>query len=215
MNEEQTETSHRQPGGIKRLFVAHRLENPAIRQELDEIWKKISEALPGWSKPRREPHHHITLRFIGEVDTGDTDQRDRMEQLGNDLREMTGRYRPIPLMLRFINTFPGIAFGAVSGTCDALGSLRRLRKEVDAAVTREFQKAEYRFIPHITLGKFDVSATKIVDEKLRDSEYPTQTTFRLDSLELLESAQCSLGGRADYLPIIPKLMLTKPMHLEQ
>ena len=36
MNEEQTEASHGEPEVVKRLFVAHRLENPAIRRELDE-----------------------------------------------------------------------------------------------------------------------------------------------------------------------------------
>ena len=60
---------------------------------------------------------------------------------------------------------------------------------------------------HITLGKFNVAATRIIDEKLRDSEYPAQMAFRLDSLELLESVQSPLGGRADYLSVIPKLML--------
>ena len=121
MNEEQTEASHRQPGVVKRLFVAHRLENPAIR------------------------------------------------------------------------TFPGIALGAVGGTRKALDSLRRLRKEVDAAVTRGFPEAEHGFMTHITLGKFNVAATRIIDEKLRDSEYPAQMAFRLDS-ELLESVQSPLGG---------------------
>ena len=207
MNEEKTEAIHSQPGVVKRLFVAHRLENPAIRQELDQAWRKVSEAIPDWSKPSRERHHHITLRFIGEVDTGDTDQRDRMEQLGKDLREMAGRYRPIPLMLGFINIFHGIALGAVGGTHEALESLRRLRKEVDEAVTRGFQEAEYGFIPHITLGKFDVSATRIIDGKLRDSEYPAQMAFRLDSFELLEGVQSPLGGGSDYVPVIPKLML--------
>ena len=86
MNEEQTEASHGEPEVVKRLFVAHRLENPAIKRELDGAWRKVYETLPGWSKPRRERHHHITLRFIGEVDTGDTDQRARMEQLDNDQR---------------------------------------------------------------------------------------------------------------------------------
>ena len=214
MNEEQMETNHRQPGGVKRLFVAHRLENPAIKRELDGAWRKVYEALPGWSKSRRERHHHITLRFIGEVDTGDTDQRDRMEQLDNDLREVAGRSQPIPLLLGLINTFPGIAWSAVDGTDEAMRCLGRLRKEVDAAVTRGFQEAEYGSITHITLGKFDVPATGIIDEKLRDSEYPAQMAFRLDSLELLESVQSPLGRGANYVPVIPKLMLTKPMHLE-
>ena len=207
MNEEQTEASHRQPGDVKRLFVAHRLENPEIRRELDEAWKKVYEALPGWSKPRREPHHHITLRFIGEVDTGNADHRDRMEQLDNDLREVAGRSQPIPLLLGLINTFFGIAWSAVDGTDEAMGSLGRLRKEVDTAVTKGFQEAEHGFMTHITLGKFNVAATRIIDEKLRNSEYPAQMAFRLDSLELLESVQSPLGVGSDYVPVIPKLML--------
>ena len=209
MNEEETEAIPGQPGTLKRLFVAHRLEYPAVRRELDEAWMKLHEIIPGWSKPRREHHHHITLRYIGKVDTEAADQRERIEQLDNEMREVAGRTRTIPLMLGLINTFPGIAWGAVGGTYEAVGWLRRLRKEVDAAVTKRFPEAdaEYGFIPHITLGKFDTSATEIVDEKLRDSEYPAPMPFSLDSIELLESVESPLGRGADYIPLIPRLML--------
>lgn len=110
-------------------------------------------------------------------------------------------------MLGLINTFSGIAWSAVGGNYEPMESLRRLRKEVDAAATRRFQEVEYGFIPHITLGKFNVSATNIIDEKLRDSEHPAPMVFSLDSIELLESVQSPLGGGADYIPVIPKLML--------
>ena len=68
-------------------------------------------------------------------------------------------------------------------------------------------EAEHGFIPHITLGKFDVSATEAVDEKLRGSEYPAPIPFILDSIELLESVQSPLGESADHTAVIPKLML--------
>ena len=198
MNEEETEAIRRQPGTVKKLFVAHRLENPGVRRELDKAWRQVHEIIPGWSKPSKERHHHITLRFIGEVDTEAADQRERIEQLDNDLKEIAGRTRAIPLMLGLINTFPGIAWGAVGGTYEAVGLLRRLRKEVDAAVTRRFPEmdteAEHGFIPHITLGKFDVSATEIVEEKLWNSEYPAPMPFSLDSIELLESVQSPWEG---------------------
>ena len=197
------------PERFRRLFVAHRLENPAVNQELDEAWRKVHQVIPRWSKPRGNTHHHITLRYIGEVDTESAGQRDRLEQLENDLREVAGRYQALPLLLGLINTFPGIAWGAVGGTYEAVGLLRRLRKEVDTAVTKRFPEtdAEHGFIPHITLGKFDVSATETVDEKLRGSEYPAQVPFSLDSIELLESVQSPLGEGADHSAVIPKLML--------
>ena len=211
MNEEQTEANHRQPGGVKRLFVAHRLEHPAVNRELDEAWRKVHQVIPRWSKPQRERHHHITLRFIGEVDTGNAGRRERLEQLENDLREVAERSQALPLLLGLINTFPGIAWGAVGGTYEAIGLLRGLRKEVDKAMTKRFPEseteAEHGFIPHITLGKFDVSATEAVNEKLRGSEYPAPIPFSLDSIELLESVQSPLGREANYLPVIPKLML--------
>ena len=209
MNEEQTEAGPRQPGTVRKLFVAHRLEDPTVNRELDEAWRKVHQVIPRWSKPRRERHHHITLRYIGEVDTKNTDQRDRLEQLENDLREVAGKSQALPLLLGLINTFPGIAWGAVGGTHEAVGLLRRLRKEVDTAVTRRFPEAdaEHGFISHITLGKFDVSATETVDEKLRGSEYPAQVPFSLDSIELLESVQSPLEEGADHTAVIPKLML--------
>ena len=211
MNEEETEGLPGQPGTLKKLFVAHRLENPAVRRELDKAWRKVREVIPRWSKPRREHDHHITLRFIGEVDTEDVGQQERIEQLDNELKEIAGRTRTIPLVLGLINTFPGIAWGTVGGTYEAVGLLRKLQEEVDAAVTRRFPEtdteAEHGFIQHITLGKFNVSATEIVDEKLRNSEYPAPMPFSLDSIELLESVQSPIGGGADYIRLIPKLML--------
>ena len=209
MNEEQAKAGPGQPGTVKRLFVAHRLEHPAVNRELDEAWRKVHQVIPRWSKPQRERHHHITLRFIGEVDTGNAGQRERLEQLENDLREVAGRSQALPMLLGLINTFPGIAWGAVGGTYEAIGLLRKLRKEVDKAVTKRFPEAdvEHGFIPHITLGKFDVSATEAVDEKLRGSEYPAPIPFSLDSIELLESVQSPLGEGADHTAVIPKLML--------
>ena len=63
MNEEQTEEQAEEqakaipgrPGTVKRLFVAHRLEHPAVNRELDEAWRKVHQIIPRWSKPPPGP----------------------------------------------------------------------------------------------------------------------------------------------------------------
>ena len=75
-------------------------------------------------------------------------------------------------------------------------------------MTKRFQKAEHGFIPHITLGKFDVSATESSMRSCEDSEYPAQMAFRLDSLELSGERPVPDWERGHhYVPVIPKLML--------
>ena len=55
MNEEEAEGVRRQPGTVKKLFVAHRLDNPAVRQEL--------------TSARRGPRSQKSGPGAGETDT--------------------------------------------------------------------------------------------------------------------------------------------------
>ena len=194
------ETTHGRPQEIKRLFIANRIMKLEVRTELLHEWDRVVELLPSWSKPRRELHPHITLRFLGEVDTKEPGQRERMDRLEQDIRKMAAKHRRIPLLPGHIRTFPGVAWSAVDGHPAAMEGLRKLQEEVDEAVRQHgFPPADHPFTPHITLGTFNAAATQVLEVRLQKAEYPAQLSFELGSLELLESVRCPLGGETDYI----------------
>ena len=202
------ETVHGEPQRVKRLFIAHRIMKPEVRTELLQAWRKVVELLPAWSKPRRELHPHITLRFIGDVDTGEPGQRGRMNLMEQDIRKAAHRHRRIPLLLGDIRTFPGVAWSAADGQPAAMERLRRLQEEVDRAVRQHgFPPAEHSFQPHITLGTFDAAATQVLEAKLTAAAHPAQLSLELGSLELLESVRCPLGGETDHIQASPAMLL--------
>ena len=51
MNEEQTEAGPGQPGMVRRLFVTHQLEDPAVNRELDEAWRKVHQVIRAGASP--------------------------------------------------------------------------------------------------------------------------------------------------------------------
>ena len=201
-------TVHGAPQQVKRLFIANRITRPEVRTELLQAWEKVVELLPAWSRPRGELHPHITLRFLGDVDTGEPGQRERMDLMEQDIRKTVFRYRRIPLLLGHIRTFPGVAWSAADGQTAAMEELRKLQEEVDRAVREHgFPPAEHRFQPHITLGTFAAAATRILEAKLPAGAHPAQPSFELDSLELLESVRRPLGGETDHIQASPAMLL--------
>ena len=207
---EAEETVHGQPEQVKRLFIANRIMRLEVRTEVLQAWERVVELLPTWSKRRRELHPHITLRFLGEVNTMEPGQQEKLERLEQSIREITARHRRIPLLLGHIKTFPGVAWSAVDGHPEAMQGLRKLQEEVDKTVRSQgFPPAEHRFQPHITLGSFEAAATQVLELRLQKAEYPAQLSFELDSLELLESVRCPLGGETDCIQAAPAMPLRR------
>ena len=207
---EAEETVHGQPEQVKRLFIANRTMKLEVRTELLHAWEKVVELLPTWSKPRRELHPHITLRFLWEVNTMEPGQLEKLERLEQGIREITARHRRIPLLLGHIKTFPGVAWSAVDRHPTAMEGMRKLQEEVDEVVGEHgFPPAEHRFQPHITLGSFGPAATQVLELRLQQAEYPAQLSSELGSLELLESVRCPLGGEKDYIQAAPAMPLRR------
>ena len=186
---------------VKRLFVACPVRGPAVEGAITDAWKRATELLPPGCASSREEDPHMTLRFLGATDLGDTGKREAVEALMAELRETACRTERIPLILGYLATFPGLLWVGVGGTVEALDALNRLQGLVDRAVMRHgWGSADYSFLPHITVGRFDRKATDLLRGSLMDVDYPEHVEFDLAGLELQESVR-DAGGKVEYVPV--------------
>jgi 2'-5' RNA ligase len=130
-----------------RLFVA--LEIPAaVRENFAKFLQQLREvdAKPRWIRPE---NLHITLRFIGEVESG------QVERIRGELAKVrsTGLVR---LEFHGLGFFPHekkprVFWAAMA----ASANLAQLAADVDAAVEKAGVSGEQRpFSPHLTLARF-------------------------------------------------------------
>ena len=189
---------------MKRLFVTCRIQNPQVDRELAKEWDKVVKLLPpGGVPPKREPHIHITLRFLGDVDLADAKQVAQNAGFGVGLSIIAGSFYPIPLMVGYVGGFPGVAWCGVGGEIEDRDELDILQKRVDhLALALGFPPADFEFLPHITLGRFDRDHTPTVEEALKDMRLnrpPYPVEFQVGSIDLLESVR-DKAGRVTYEP---------------
>lgn len=200
---------------IRRLFIASRIREPGVLMEMEGAWEKAAAFLPSGSWRVRETEPHITMRFIGDVDTGDPDNRRILQELREDLGRTAEKRHSIPLLLGHLHTFPGVLWSSIGGTGEALEALNALRFAVKLdSIRAEIKGLRMEFdrydpwLPHVTLGRFEARRTEWLTFQLRDSNYPAQLGFRLESLEILESRSQPDGG-PEYAPLedAPAMML--------
>ncbi len=129
-----------------RLFVA--LTLPA---ELRAQLAMLSGGIPGakWVPPE---NYHLTLRFIGEVESW------RAQEVDHALA--TIRARPFELSLRGVGTFEkGGRIHALWVGVEKTESLAFLQSKVETALQRiGLEPERRRFAPHVTLARTDRAA---------------------------------------------------------
>jgi RNA 2',3'-cyclic 3'-phosphodiesterase len=127
---------------MPRLFVALPMPEE-IAAELDRL--RVGLPAVRWTDPER---FHLTLRFIGEVETG------TFHEIGAALAEVA--HPPIELRLKGLGQFPprGAPQTLWAGVEDAeaLGALKRRVERALASVGIEPDRR--KFAPHVTLGRF-------------------------------------------------------------
>lgn len=158
-----------------RLFVAIGLP-PAAREGL----ARLRGGLPGarWTAPE---NHHLTLRFIGEVDEG----------VAADLDDAlaTIRHPAFPLALKGVGAFGDHLLWA--GIADP-APVVALKAKVDAAVRRAGLPAETRrFAPHVTLARLKRPDMARLAGHLADHALFAAPAFRVEAFGLYSSV---LGG---------------------
>ena len=132
-----------------RAFIAIALP-PQVEAHLAGLEDKL-KAWPlriRWVKPANV---HLTLKFLGEVETG------RVDAVVDAMALAGGPCSPIRLSVQGLGVFPGfrnprVLWTGVGGQTDLLAQLHR---KLDSALTGKGFKAETRsFKAHLTLGRF-------------------------------------------------------------
>ncbi len=171
---------------MHRLFVALRPPR-VIRERL----LGLMGGVPG-ARWQDDGQIHITLRFIGEVDS----------RMAEDVAAMLGSVRGAPLELRLngcgmfdTRGRPNAIWAGVSPR-EALAALHR---KTDQAIVRAGLEPERRaYLPHITLARLPGSAGP-VDRWLAEHAALASEPFAIDAMILYES---HLGtGGANYEPV--------------
>lgn len=199
---------------MQRLFIAASIKDDHARREMDYAWKRITEILPEHAKASRQDQPHITLRFLGDVNTDDARQAHLVALLQDDVRRIAKSTPPVDLTLGYLHTFPGNVWLSVGCTQEDTDSLRTLQRRISAATERAAHQGlhlppttRYDFTPHITLGAFTPDHTDQLQEALRDSQYPQQAPFRINALEFLENIR-QPDGSSRYHPAASPARLT-------
>lgn len=170
-----------------RLFIAIRPPAPVIDAML-ALMDGIEHAR--WQD---EAQLHLTLRFVGEVDT----------PTANDLADALGRIRfaPFDLTFRGVGHFershwPSAVWAGVAPSPE----LAALAKKVERACVAAGCAGETRrFVPHVTLARLNRSSGPVGGWMARHGDFAC-APVRVDHFALYES---TLGtGGAHYEPVV-------------
>jgi 2'-5' RNA ligase len=132
-----------------RTFIAVPMPE-AVAAALARLTEKLAPQIPGarWVAPS---HFHITMAFLGEVDSCD------LADVCRATAEAVRPFEPFSLRVARLGAFPDlhrprVLWAGLSG--DALPQLESLQKAVAAAARRAGYPPDGRFSAHLTLARF-------------------------------------------------------------
>jgi 2'-5' RNA ligase len=132
-----------------RTFIALELP-PSVISLLDKVQEdlKSMQLQAKWVRPE---NIHLTLKFIGNIDPGDTDK------IGGAMMDAVDNLAAIHLVARGVGVFPGIKrprviWVGLGGQIQLLFAVQRALEENLAALG--FKKEKRPFKGHLTLGRF-------------------------------------------------------------
>ncbi len=167
------------------MFIASRVNSPAVREKLDHVWEATLTALPPDANTWREEEPHITLRFIGNVDEATE------EALAVMMDVLAKRFLQVPLVLGDVGCFDGVLYVGVGGTMESLEALSVLVSRVEHMVGTlgldDGVAPLLPFVPHIAAARFRKDTTAETRQRLEGVTYPGHAHFDLEGFELMES----------------------------
>ncbi|RPJ50159.1 MAG: RNA 2',3'-cyclic phosphodiesterase [Chloroflexi bacterium] len=177
-----------------RAFIAIELPED-IRQQLDAIEKQVIARAgdPGRRAVRWVPasNMHLTLKFLGEVSTGN------LQALARVMQAEAIKHRRFEMTIGQLGAFPNVRRPRVIwvGT-EAPGELSALQKAIEAETHKLGYPVEERpFSPHLTLGR--------ISQNARPDEV-TQVAHALGELKIGEISRMTVERihlfRSDLLP---------------
>ena len=156
------------PQTLKRIYACIPIKDSAVIEALRSASRNL---------PPKSGGHHLTLRFIHQID------REVLLQWSAEIERICERHEPFELALDGPGFFPeGVIWYSVKSPeafeegIDHPQSLMALQAEIDWAVLElGLEEADYVYNPHITLAK--------VKNEARAVEAPVRT-WRVEELEI-------------------------------
>lgn len=166
-----------------RTFVAIELSD-TLKSELDAIEQRLKKEL-GQLKWVPKTNFHLTLKFLGDVDSG------RIAGMADGLARAIQGTEAFPLNFAEVGGFPKIASPRVIwvGVDEGKESLIRLQKLVDAELQRQGFPAEKQpYSPHLTLARArEESDLRSIGERLRTIQVPSTGQDQIRSIRIMKS----------------------------
>jgi 2'-5' RNA ligase len=136
---------------------------------------------------------HITLKFLGEVDSA------QIEPIVSCMTETAQRYHPFSLTLSGIGVFPRESSPRVLwvGIQDATGFLKQMQQMLEAQLARAgYPREERPFAPHLTLARLKhVSRRNEFLTGLNAHSKVVLGHLEVDHIELVKSQLSPSGAR--------------------
>lgn len=151
----------------KRLFLSLNLESPEIellKQDQAAVKEKLGAENIRWSDPEK---FHLTLRFLGDID------EDKAPALAGTLERLKFDFEAMHFETDKIGFFPESKFPNViyAGLKEDGNNSEVLVGFIDKIIYNFGLKPDKRFIPHITLGRFNrnkrIKITEPLDLKIQ------------------------------------------------
>ena len=185
-----------------RLFVATRLPDD-LRTALVAVQHEMESALPlrsaSWTRGEKL---HLTLRFLGDVDS------ERVDQLASDLAVALTGFGAVDLICERLGCFPDLRFPRVvwAWVHDAQERLTALSDKVNTVVTPYTAKpVEERFTGHITLARPRGIKRAAAETLARFVEAGVTRRFgawRATEVELVRSERLDMGSRYSTVAVV-------------
>ena len=186
-----------------RLFIA--LPVPQwVKQEIQLVQTRLRRELPegcaSWTRPEQ---WHLTLKFLGNVDTA------RVGALTDAVRVACERFTPLRLRAERVGCFPDLRKPRVVwvGVHDDENQLAGLAKAVeDAAAGFTAEKRQGGFTGHITVARmknFKRPEAGILAGLAREMAERVLGEWTADAVELMRSELASDGAKHTCLARLP------------
>lgn len=181
-------------GNTLRLFVALLIPDAvkaALAKAQGELRAVLPDAAVGWTRPEQ---FHLTLKFLGSVDTG------RVDSLTASLKEACSKFSAMKIESSSAGFFPNIRrprviWVGLNAQGDILSSLHEQTEAACAEFTAE--KPENRFHAHVTLGRVKHAGRaeiEAMEDWARSHENRSFGSWQANEVVLVQSQLSSKGA---------------------
>lgn len=174
----------------QRLFLSFNPEEQFLsflRKEQDDLKILLQDKLIRWEDPEK---FHLTLRFLGDID------EEKTEPLIDTLSRLKFDFDKVKFIADKVDFFPNKRFpNIIFVSLNETGkNTETLVGFIDKIIYNFGVKPDKKFIPHITLGRFNRNKRQRIDSSFSGILKPAEIEF--DSFCLMRSKL--MAGGSEY-----------------